>query len=120
MTSPIHTVGEKSTCVICQDDIQSNAPVSILNCNHKYHQECLNLWLARKNPTCPLDRTRITSINGSKFDPPKDEQQLRMTPVDHLGRTPPLPTPRSPYELGDLVEPAMGTFLFFPYFFYPI
>ena len=51
-------------CSICLEDIQHEALTYRLNCNHEYHRDCLELWLYRQN-TCPLDRSIITSINGS-------------------------------------------------------
>ncbi len=42
-------------CVICLDDIDIFENIKNLNCNHKFHKECIDLWLQEKN-TCPLCR----------------------------------------------------------------
>jgi hypothetical protein len=54
----------RPVCAICQDEILPDANISKLNCNHDYHRDCLRPWLDANHDTCPLDRVRITSING--------------------------------------------------------
>ena len=56
-------ISDRTTCTICLSDILPEAKISKLNCGHEYHEECLAPWLIEKG-TCPLDRQRITSING--------------------------------------------------------
>ena len=46
-------------CSICFDDINENDK-KILNCNHVYHEECIEKWFSI-NHQCPLCRK-------SKFD----------------------------------------------------
>ncbi|GER27801.1 RING/U-box superfamily protein [Striga asiatica] len=48
-----------SDCAICLDSFQvgdlcRNIPV----CKHLFHSKCLDRWI-RKNPTCPVCRTRV-------------------------------------------------------------
>ena len=58
------TPSSRRVCAICQDEILPDANISKLNCNHEYHRDCLQSWLDNNHNTCPLDRGRITSING--------------------------------------------------------
>ena len=51
-------------CAICIEEILPDANISKLNCNHEYHRDCLQPWLDANHDICPLDRGRITSING--------------------------------------------------------
>jgi hypothetical protein len=48
---------EDDVCAICQENlmnvIKEERRVSILACNHKYCQECINTWLS-KNKKCPV------------------------------------------------------------------
>lgn len=52
-------------CAICLEEIQPTARIFKLNCNHEYHEDCLQPWLNRNHVTCPLDQGKITSINGT-------------------------------------------------------
>lgn len=47
-------IREPITCSICLDNI-SNSDVKELRCNHKFHRNCINIWL-QDNNTCPLCR----------------------------------------------------------------
>ncbi|KAM3134144.1 hypothetical protein pb186bvf_013765 [Paramecium bursaria] len=48
--------GEKQSCAICITDFKRNDKVRILNCAHKFHDECSAEWLKRK-AECPVCRT---------------------------------------------------------------
>ena len=39
-------------CPICLEDISDNSYT--LECNHKYHTECIVKWFRNNNNTCPL------------------------------------------------------------------
>ncbi len=45
-------------CVICLSKINNNDKVKILDCKHKFHEECINGWLEIDN-TCPTCRFEI-------------------------------------------------------------
>lgn len=67
MASATSSTTERPCCSICQEDILPQANVSILSCAHQYHRDCLQPWLDANHDTCPLDRARITSINGTAY-----------------------------------------------------
>jgi hypothetical protein len=69
------------SCAICTEDILPNAIVSKLNCNHQYHRDCLKPWLDSNHNTCPLDRKRITSINGQAIELPDVEKHAHVFAV---------------------------------------
>src|SRR6516162_8704689 len=50
-------------CAICLDEVSPNDNIFKLNCNHQYHRNCIQPWLAIHD-ICPLDRLTVTSING--------------------------------------------------------
>jgi len=53
-TSP----SNQKTCSVCHDDFQNNEKVKKLNCNHFYHNNCIDQWLA-KEKKCPLCMTDV-------------------------------------------------------------
>jgi hypothetical protein len=64
MAATSASTSSRSVCAICTEEILPDANIFKLNCNHEYHQDCLQPWLDSNHNTCPLDRERITSING--------------------------------------------------------
>nr|XP_018671733.1 E3 ubiquitin-protein ligase DTX3L-like [Ciona intestinalis] len=52
---------ESAECVICQDTEDGNSVV--LNCNHKFHEACINRALAVK-PVCPCCNTCVGKPQG--------------------------------------------------------
>jgi len=51
-------------CVICQYDIISSQPFSLLECKHIFHIECAKKWFTNKciRPTCPCCRKDIREL----------------------------------------------------------
>ncbi len=48
----IENIKSLGMCKICYDDIEDN--ITILSCNHKYHEHCINTWLESISiKTCP-------------------------------------------------------------------
>jgi hypothetical protein len=47
-----------TNCSICLEDYKNKEKYFHLECNHKYHEKCLKLWL-NKNNTCPICRYDI-------------------------------------------------------------
>ncbi|KAK8245594.1 hypothetical protein IWZ00DRAFT_323490 [Phyllosticta capitalensis] len=45
---------EIMTCVICLEQIEDKEKVRALDCNHVFHQGCLDDWFCRWNEYCPL------------------------------------------------------------------
>lgn len=45
-------------CVICFDSLKNGSKITMLNCNHFLHNECLNEWRKEKNQ-CPYCRKDI-------------------------------------------------------------
>ncbi|XP_050546682.1 uncharacterized protein LOC126908504 isoform X11 [Daktulosphaira vitifoliae] len=57
--------GDDSNCPICMNTISPET--FITRCLHKFCEECMNLWLQRKNE-CPICRTPVYENNGIRFD----------------------------------------------------
>ena len=49
---------DKDFCSICQDDIQKDKIIRIINCGHKFHYKCIDKWL-ETNSCCPICRYEI-------------------------------------------------------------
>mgnify|MGYP001191163556 FL=1 len=45
-------------CTICLEPFRKQNAVIILSCDHKFHENCIKLWL-NKNNSCPLCRENI-------------------------------------------------------------
>ena len=48
-------------CTICYEKYKENSSVSILNCQHFFHTDCIKKWGKRSN-TCPICREEIPLI----------------------------------------------------------
>lgn len=46
---------ENRKCAICQCDFENDEEVRILVCLHRFHKECADAWLKKKD-WCPLCR----------------------------------------------------------------
>lgn len=61
---------QEEECPICSDvldtnDYKNKQYVAITqNCNHRFHEQCLQDWLQR-DPSCPICRTTISSTAGN-------------------------------------------------------
>ena len=56
---------EENLCSICLEDMQYY-PIIKLNCNHSFHQHCINLWRERSN-ICPICRKTIIIYKEKKY-----------------------------------------------------
>lgn len=45
-------------CSICFDDFSNDDKISITECNHSYHTNCIEKWIKNKR-TCPICRRTI-------------------------------------------------------------
>ena len=52
---------KEGECLICLDIFQKDEIVTIINCNHIYHTQCLYTWFEKKK-TCPIC-DKILTIN---------------------------------------------------------
>lgn len=52
------TQAEDEPCVVCQCEIEKGEKIMVLSCLHKFHQSCLEPWLAQRN-TCPTCKVEI-------------------------------------------------------------
>ncbi|KII60853.1 Zinc/RING finger protein 4 [Thelohanellus kitauei] len=56
---------EDDICVICLNQYTLDDKITILNCNHNYHQACISLWKSQFCPICR--RTMYINENSKKF-----------------------------------------------------
>lgn len=72
---------EPDICSICYDDLNENVkPTYNLECNHKFHTDCIIKWFRLNNDNCPLcnDKTLdLGNINwGVKLETIKELKKL--------------------------------------------
>ena len=65
---------ELPTCVICQEAYISQDTLSILSCQHSYHQDCINAWCAARHeqdavPLCPTCRGVVDIMATVIYNP---------------------------------------------------
>ena len=51
-------------CPICQDKLEDD--IHTLECNHKYHKKCIDIWLNQTN-TCPYCRFQVRTNYSINF-----------------------------------------------------
>ena len=57
----ILAIDKEDNCPICLDELQRNEIVSVLNCGHFYHKDCLFKWIDQKKYKCPVCRDAVFS-----------------------------------------------------------
>ncbi|XP_077107604.1 uncharacterized protein LOC143765135 [Ranitomeya variabilis] len=55
-TREVKSEDESQSCVICITGYEIGEQVTELQCNHRFHQNCISTWL-QSSPHCPLCRT---------------------------------------------------------------
>ena len=53
----------KAECSVCMDNVEIGDEVTMLPCNHWFHEQCINTWLKEHN-TCPHCRKGVTAAEG--------------------------------------------------------
>ncbi|CEF87315.1 hypothetical protein FGSG_14008 [Fusarium graminearum PH-1] len=60
-----HALGFLELCAICLEVFENSDTVRRLNCEHVYHQNCIDRWFQGRNFTCPLCKSSVLrSGNG--------------------------------------------------------
>jgi hypothetical protein len=49
----------KVTCAICHIDTENGNRISVLDCKHQYHQDCIHPWLTERSSLCPTCRQKV-------------------------------------------------------------
>ena len=85
-----------TTCTICMEDYKPNDEVAVISsCKHFFHKKCLEDWMKQKryNPTCPMDRRRISRVNIRPRSSFQSSEDLQDNPADRRFDFLPLPQP---------------------------
>ncbi|KAF2762355.1 hypothetical protein EJ05DRAFT_473264 [Pseudovirgaria hyperparasitica] len=83
----------KAECSICMDEVNLGEQVTILPCNHWFHEQCVGAWLS-EHDTCPHCRKGISSEPSS---PPQTPGRATSAEASHSQRLyPPSPTRNVP------------------------
>lgn len=53
----------ENVCVICQDNIEIESIIRVLQCKHLFHVNCIDRWFC-ENKKCPLCKKMITDFNA--------------------------------------------------------
>ncbi|KAK8181333.1 hypothetical protein BC567DRAFT_73480 [Phyllosticta citribraziliensis] len=76
---------EIMTCVICLEQIEDKEKVRALDCNHVFHQHCLDDWYCRWNEFCPLCHRPILPHYVSTKKTPKSFISRSSVDAEHDG-----------------------------------
>lgn len=60
-------------CAVCLDSFKSRQHARFLVCSHKFHRQCLDRWLSRKNE-CPVCRSPV------RFEVKPERRSMRLRP----------------------------------------
>ncbi|KAL8594773.1 hypothetical protein ACOMHN_047491 [Nucella lapillus] len=47
------------TCSICLDHFKTGEKIRVLPCEHPYHRKCVDPWLMKHTPTCPMCKRSV-------------------------------------------------------------
>ncbi|XP_055337457.1 E3 ubiquitin-protein ligase RLIM-like [Paramacrobiotus metropolitanus] len=55
-------------CIICFEEFELKQEVRVLSCNktHRFHKHCIDKWLIKNKPNCPICRQILPSLNQPK------------------------------------------------------
>ena len=52
-------------CVICMENFKENDKLRVLECQHTYHQKCIDTWLLRSSSlSCPLCKRDVLDVRA--------------------------------------------------------
>lgn len=56
-------------CPICRTDFRTGRRISVLNCHHEFHSDCIQQWLTTRRASCPTCReaARITRLRNNSL-----------------------------------------------------
>eukprot|EP01017_Pseudomicrothorax_dubius_P011349 TRINITY_DN14226_c0_g2_i1.p1 TRINITY_DN14226_c0_g2~~TRINITY_DN14226_c0_g2_i1.p1 ORF type:complete len:124 (-),score=12.29 TRINITY_DN14226_c0_g2_i1:33-404(-) len=69
-------------CLICKEEFRDKDRYYQLDCNHKFHLNCLKEWIA-KTSKCPLCRTPVLSVANVRIEP-ELSKYIVLPEVSHL------------------------------------
>lgn len=83
----------KAECSVCMDAVNIGDEVTVLPCNHWFHEDCVGAWL-KEHDTCPHCRAGIMPKESGADAPRSPGQVPRHTqnPLPHAN----LPNPSAP------------------------
>lgn len=74
-------IDNNDICSICFESFDINTSYT-LECNHKFHTNCIMKWFRNKNSTCPLCKNTIEYQNLSYYN-----KITTLSEIKKLGRT---------------------------------
>ena len=66
-------------CAICRSDFENDEKITVLDCHHQYHENCIREWITSHNALCPTCR-RSSRQNSILADTPVDQMVVVHTP----------------------------------------
>ena len=83
-------IDDSEKCVICLDDYDYDNNIGKLECEHKYHQKCIERWLMEKT-ICPLCKYNVLSSNNTGLvlddNPEPENNEMLVNYSDTWGRS---------------------------------
>ena len=79
---------QEVTCVICSDEYMEGDMLARLECEHTFHQQCIDLWAATqtesgRTPGCPCCRRPIRASEVIEYTRPAQRPTPHGTPDTH-------------------------------------
>ena len=63
------TTDDNELCIICYEELTKAPTYSLPECNHRFHQQCINQWFRQGSQKCPLCNSRGSGMpTGSAYD----------------------------------------------------
>jgi hypothetical protein len=69
------------SCGICVSDFVDDERITVLECHHQYHEDCVREWITSHNALCPTCR-RSSRENSILADAPVEQLIVFHTPFD--------------------------------------
>lgn len=67
-------------CAICTGSMFNSSNIKTLNCNHKFHNECIEAWL-KVNNVCPTCRRVQPNRTGTRVNTLVSDRTFGNTPL---------------------------------------
>jgi hypothetical protein len=70
----IEEIPDETICSICQEHDSNDSTWRELHCGHKYHKNCIDIWL-RSHVQCPVCRADIRTLAQTRQPQPQQQTQ---------------------------------------------
>lgn len=84
----IDTTSNDHSCAICLDDYEDGDEIRVLKCKHRYHKQCIDMWL-KNSVQCPFCKRPIDTrefenrvpLRAARVSPRPSEETVDLSTV---------------------------------------